>query len=269
MAKRVQSPSSINTYKQCPRKYFYQYIIKLPTRGNIHCVRGNIVHEALENFFGLDIDKIDHAQYKKELSSHLKSMMDHAWRKSGAKLKTVGLLDEQLVFYYDESVQMLANWLNHFILAVDKSMKNGKSFKIAFEENKPHEMEEQYIDKDLMVRGYIDVVQKDGQDIILMDYKTSKKAEITEEYKLQLAIYALLYHRKHGIYPKKAGLWFLKHKPIFVDVDEKLTKFAESEIELIHLATESDRIAEYPKQQSGLCKYSTGQCDFYDVCSRN
>ena len=35
MPKRVQSPSSISTYKQCPRKYFYQYVLKLPTQGNI------------------------------------------------------------------------------------------------------------------------------------------------------------------------------------------------------------------------------------------
>jgi ATP-dependent helicase/DNAse subunit B len=53
MPKRVQSPSSINTYNQCPRKYYYQYILKLPTRPSIHLVRGNIAHSVLEDFFSI------------------------------------------------------------------------------------------------------------------------------------------------------------------------------------------------------------------------
>ncbi|MBW2967954.1 PD-(D/E)XK nuclease family protein [Candidatus Woesearchaeota archaeon] len=269
MAKRVQSPSSINTYRQCPRKYFYQYVIKLPTRENIHCVRGNVVHEALEHFFTLEPGTVDPMAWKKDLSCHLKKMFDSAWRRAGKRLKTVGLLDDQLEFYYEESVQMLANWLTHFFGDLEKELKTGKGFVEAFKKLAPHAMEKQYKDQELMVRGFIDVVHKDGDDIILVDYKTSKKAEVTEEYRLQLGIYALLYEREHGHYPSRLGIWFLKHKPIYINVDPKLIKFAESEIELIHFATESERIADYPKKESGLCKWSTGQCDFFDVCRKN
>ena len=49
----MQSPSSINTYKQCPRKHFYQYILNLPTKPSIYLIRGSIVHEVLEKFFDI------------------------------------------------------------------------------------------------------------------------------------------------------------------------------------------------------------------------
>ena len=49
--KKVQSPSSIKTYKQCPRKYYYSYILGLEQPPNVHTVRGNIAHSVLEHFF--------------------------------------------------------------------------------------------------------------------------------------------------------------------------------------------------------------------------
>ena len=45
---RVQSPSSIITYRQCPRKYYYHYIENLPTKPSIHTIRGKIVHSVLQ-----------------------------------------------------------------------------------------------------------------------------------------------------------------------------------------------------------------------------
>ena len=64
MAKRVESPSSINTFKQCKRKYYYQYIEKLPTLPNIHQVRGNIAHSVLEDFFDTEISEFTTENYK-------------------------------------------------------------------------------------------------------------------------------------------------------------------------------------------------------------
>ncbi|GAI33762.1 unnamed protein product [marine sediment metagenome] len=61
-------------------------------------------------------------------------------------------------------------------------------------------------------------------------------------------------------------LYFLKHGARFVDVDERLIELAKQELEMIHKVTESDNMDDYPRQESGLCKWSSGQCDFYDVC---
>ena len=57
--KRVQSPSSINTYFQCPRKYYYIYNMKLKTSPSIHLVRGLVAHKVLENFFTIQPEAIE------------------------------------------------------------------------------------------------------------------------------------------------------------------------------------------------------------------
>jgi hypothetical protein len=83
-----------------------------------------------------------------------------------------------------------------------------------------------------------------------------------------LAIYALLHQELKGELPHKVGIYFLKDKPKVIKVDTQLLEFAKREIELIHQKTESDDVCDYPKKQSGLCKYSTGQCEFFDVCQK-
>ena len=55
---RIQSPSSINTHKQCPRKYWYSYVARLPSKPSIHLVRGTIVHAVLEKFFDTDVTNV-------------------------------------------------------------------------------------------------------------------------------------------------------------------------------------------------------------------
>ncbi|MBN1544700.1 PD-(D/E)XK nuclease family protein [Candidatus Woesearchaeota archaeon] len=269
MPKRVQSPSSINTYKQCPRRYFYQYIIKYPTKENIHTVRGNIVHEALEKFFSVDINTINEGSFKKDISFYMKNLFDACWAGASTRLHRLGIDDERISFYYNESTQMLANWLNHLFDDLEKEMKgSGSGMHEAFRRLKPIELEKEFRDSELMVRGFIDAIHKDGDDIILFDYKTSKSSELKDEYMLQLGIYAMLYERQHGKYPSKVGLWFLKDRPVTIKVTPKLIKDALFEVEQIHLATESVKIGDYPKKESGLCKWSTGQCDFFDICMR-
>jgi CRISPR/Cas system-associated exonuclease Cas4 (RecB family) len=44
------SASAIKTYTQCPRKYYYTYINKLPKKKWAHIELGNFVHDALETF---------------------------------------------------------------------------------------------------------------------------------------------------------------------------------------------------------------------------
>lgn len=270
MPKRVQSPSSINTYKQCPRKYFYQYIIKHPTKENIHCVRGNIVHEALEKFFSIDLDSMDQENFKQDMSFYLKNLFDACWSGASQRLHRVGLDSQQLDFYCSDSMQMLANWLNRLFDDIDREMKeNSLSLREAFSKLAPAEIEQHFHDSGLMVRGYIDAIHKDGERVTVMDYKTSKSDDMKPEYMLQLGIYAVLYEKKHGKYPNKVGIWFLKHGPKVISVTPKLIRDAEFEIEQIHYATESDRISDYPKKESGLCRWSTGQCDFYDICMKD
>ena len=50
------SYSRVDTYNQCPAKYFYSYILKEPRQFNAPAALGNIVHTVLENV--LDNEKV-------------------------------------------------------------------------------------------------------------------------------------------------------------------------------------------------------------------
>lgn len=265
MAKRVQSPSSINTYNQCPRRYFYQYILKLPTKENIYVVKGKIAHSVLEKFFDIDITHFKEEEYKKELSYYMKNLFNAFWLKNLAKFEEIGSNEKEIVSAKEEIAGMLANWLQHFFDKVDSS---GLNFHEAFKKFKPVETESRYKSEEHKVMGFIDVVEETDGEIKVMDYKTSGSFDINENYELQLAIYAILYNEKHGKLPHKLSIWFLKDKEKVIDVEESVIEKAIEKIKDIHIKTESEKIDDYPKKTSPLCKWRNGQCDFYEACFR-
>lgn len=266
MAQRTQSPSSINTYKQCPRKYYYIYIKKLKTSPSIHLVRGTIAHTVLEDFFDLDVEKLPDHEYVFLLMGLLNDFLKREWKKAEKELNQLNLKESEQLFYYDETQKMLASWLNVFLKKLQKEMKdNNLTFKEAFKKWIPNREEKYQSDKH-KVMGYIDAIHHIDDDIIVMDYKTSKRDHISPEYKLQLGIYALMYYEKHGKYPTKAAINFLRHGERYIDVDEDLIKKAILECELIQINTLSEDINDFPQKTSPLCKWHSGQCDFYELC---
>ena len=261
---RVQSPSSILTYKQCPRKYYYSYIKKIPAKTNIHLLRGNAVHSAIENFFDVDIDDLE-TNSSTFLQNRLLALFRKEWKKIGSKIQKLELSDEQIRFYFEESEEMLSNWFKRFYKKLQALIEKGSEFSQAFKTLTPLR-EQEYISTKHSVRGFIDAILQDNGKTILIDYKTSKNPILTDAYRLQLAIYALLYNHKHGLMPDFVGIDFLKAGEQFIPVEQELVKEAEFEIEQIHASTDGKEKEDYPQNITPLCKWKTGQCDFYDHC---
>jgi CRISPR/Cas system-associated exonuclease Cas4 (RecB family) len=262
MGKRVQSPSSIKTYKQCPRKYYYNYIEKRPQIPNIHQVRGNIAHSVLENFFDINTTQIDLGDYRQKLKLVVQEGLVKEWHNYKGKLEEVGLEKQQELQYFEETLFMLFNWLEQFF---DKVDEEEGSFTQRFRKLTP-ERELEYRSEKLMVRGFIDAIENRNGTIRVMDYKTNKSFKI-RDHTLQLAIYSLLYLEKHGEMPHQVGIYFLKDKEQVMNVDKKLVDLARKEVSAIHLLTKTDHVDDYPRRVTPLCKWSTGQCEHYDVCN--
>jgi putative RecB family exonuclease len=266
---RIQSSSSINSFRQCPRKYFYQYIMELPGKPSIHLLRGKIAHTVLEDFFKINIDSISDDNYDFELKIVMHEILSRKWEHSEEDLGNIGLSSEEVSYYLQETKEMLQFWLLDFLERLNLELKKTKSLQIAFKKLIP-KTEEHFLSERLGVQGYIDAIHIDENgDVKIIDYKTSKRDHINDEYRLQLAIYSILYHEKYGLYPKKVGLFFFKHGERLIDVDENLLEFARREVEKIHLSTKSKDIQDYPKIKSGLCRWSTGQCDFFLHCCKD
>ncbi len=267
MAKRVESPSSINTFKQCKRKYYYQYVEKLPTSSSIHLVRGNIAHSVLEDFYDIDLNKINEDNYETKFQGIVQQLLLHHWNKEKSRLDSLELSKDQLCFYFEETMMMLMNWTNQFIQEFNKNFKNKNiSLQETFACLTPVR-EQEYRSDNYSVRGFIDAIHHIDDQIHIVDYKTNARFDIKDSIKLQLAIYSLLYFEKHGKTPSKLGIYFLRHKLKLIDFDEELIDLAKREIELIHAHTSlTEEKSDYKRNISPLCKWSSGQCDFYEVC---
>jgi len=266
---RIQSSSSINTYRQCPRKYYYNYVLELGAKPSIHLIRGKIAHTVLEDFFKININSISEANHDFELKIILHESLDKHWSKSEEELGKLDLSEEQIGFYLQETKDMVQFWLLDFLERLKLEMKE-LGLAEAFKKLTPIS-EEHFVSEKIGVQGYIDAIHKDEEsgEIKIIDYKTSKRDKISDDYRLQLAIYALLFHEKYDKYPNQVGLFFLKHGERMLDVDEELLEYARKEVEKVHLATKSTDVGDYPKKTSFLCKWSTGQCDFYDHCCKD
>ncbi|MFP4524719.1 MAG: RecB family exonuclease [Candidatus Woesearchaeota archaeon] len=262
--RRVESPSSINMYKQCPRKYYYRYVERLPTGTSIHLIRGNVAHKVLEDFYDLALEE-DRTRNFRFLHLRLLKLFTVQWKRSKDELEGLGMDDQELQGYFDETVMMLQNWFNRFKKRMQARMANGEEFHEAFRNLTP-KREAEYRSEEFMVRGYIDYIHEVDGNTLVMDYKTSKRDHISDEYKLQLAIYALLYEEKHGVKPDYVGIDFLKSIEKMLPVDDELLQHARFELEQIHASTGSDHLEDYPMRPSPLCKWRTGQCDYYDLC---
>lgn len=259
MAKRVQSPSSINLYKSCPRKYYYIYVKGFQLLPSIHLVRGNIAHSVLEHFYNIDTKDITKENFRQKLQAEMPGLLVKYWTGAKKELEELDLAQSQIQFFFEETLMMLFNWLNHFC---DRVEKHKGDFQTAFKALTPVR-EKQYTSEAHAVRGFIDAIELAEEGVRIVDYKTSKEPVITPEYRLQLAIYALMYQETHGHAPKEVGIFFLKDRPQFINVDQDLIEMAKREIVLVHKGTETDNIVDYAKaHDTKWCKW----CEFAELC---
>ena len=254
MAQRIQSPSSINCYKMCPQCYYYRYVMNLQLPLSIYMVRGKIVHAALEDFFKISIEEVTNGHHEFELNVVLQSMLKQKWEESKEELASLGLSEEKLSFFYDESVSMVNNWFENFMAKL--TIRTEKTnLKEAFEVLKP-ETEAYFKSEEHKLQGYIDAIHNVDGKISIIDYKASRRDDFTDEYKLQLAIYAMFYEEKYGVLPDYVGIDFLKHKTKYLKVDREMVEMAKREAKSIQEKTISENIEDYPRSNHPYCDCS-------------
>ena len=237
-------------------------------------IRGKLTHSILEDFFDVNVEHLTKDNFMFDSRVVLTELFKKHWEANRNEMETLKLTPAELKFYKDETFYMVMTWHKRFVHEVAEQMKT-KNFKEAFNYHTPIR-EEEYRSETKGVRGFIDAIYEfekevNGEiikDIQVIDYKTSKRAKMSPDYKLQLAIYAMLYEEKHGFLPTKVGIDFLKFDEphLCLDVDRKLVEFAQKEVAMIHEKTVSKEKLDYPRRITALCRWHSGQCDFYDLC---
>ncbi|MBI4139764.1 PD-(D/E)XK nuclease family protein [Candidatus Woesearchaeota archaeon] len=259
LGRRTESPSSVKTFKQCPRKYYYNYIEELPTRPSIHLVRGKMVHSVLENFYDQNTEDLSWETMEPQLLMTAQQLLIKEWKNNNIELARLRLTEEETVQYFEETLHMIVNWTIQKSHELQKYKDSGTVQEV-FKTFTPRR-EQEYKSEKHGVRGFIDMIEETPQGVKIMDYKTNKSQDI-EDHRLQLAIYALLYKEKHGKLPDKTGIYFLRGTPEHLEVNEELVQYAIRNLKEIHSKTKSNNYTDYPKQLSKLCNY----CDYNEMC---
>lgn len=236
--KRWLSPSSINTYMRCPRKFYLRYVRKLKSKPNIHLLRGSAVHKALERFFREGYAGERYAYYD-DTRQALLNLFDDEWRDRNDTLQGLGLEDQDLKFYYSDSQKMLINWLHDYLKG--EIAEEGSS-----------ELEKKIFSKKLRTMCVIDRAVQERPAII--DYKTCKSAELTDEYKRQMGVCSILYEELTGKNPE-AFIHYLRFTDGLkkVPIDDDYKEYIKRLIIDVHHNTLSEDEKDYPCKCGGWC----------------
>ena len=226
-------------YRRCPRKYYLRYILRLKQRPSIYLIRGSAVHEAIAGFHKLKVEISGHPERTR---ATLLSLFNDAWLRHDDELQQLGLGDETTKRYYQESWEMLTGWLK----------RNARRVRSP----PPQTLAEvKLFSKTYYVMGIIDAIRRYNNMVMITDYKTSRKDDITPDIKVQMAIYALLYLENFRVLPDVVAIDFLKTG---IERRFKATRrFIDYALELvtdIHRRTYTTDQRDYPCRCGGWCE---------------
>ncbi|MCL5795350.1 MAG: ATP-dependent helicase, partial [Patescibacteria group bacterium] len=169
------SPSAIETFQTCPKKFEFGYVFKIKTPPNQSLSFGDSIHNSLRDCYNLmrNQQKISHIQIKK--------IYQNNWQNLG---------------YFSKKEEQKAYQLGY--QSIIKIVNSDKIIPLAVE--KKFDLK---IDDLARISGRIDKINQSSNNVEIIDYKTGDgrkktKSELTKN--LPLAIYALYIHQQEKIY---------------------------------------------------------------------
>jgi len=232
------SASSVKTYDQCPRKYYYTYIEKAPRKQWTHFDLGNLCHKTLEIF---------HQVYMQEGTKKKRSLaklMGHSFKVARRDFPNMG--DDLL----SEGKALLMDYLEY---VRSNGMPKVKGVETAFDF---------MIRDDVRIRGFLDRLDlmKDGRYHIV-DYKTTKNEKYLDKF--QLSVYGLWLKEKYPeIETFKGSYVLLRHGAKLKEYEFNLEDIDKTKKELLSYADSIRNEDAWTPVPTILCRW----CDFNNIC---
>lgn len=187
MIKFNLSASSLNLYRESQLIFYYNYIVKESPdtiTNKVYGDAGNVVHELLETYI-----ENPNLIYDDEMCFTEKWNSKNLDSEKGFTNKPINTTP----------------YLNAFKLGVMKLKNIYNKGKL----NPESEIILPFRDN-INLKGYIDLVVKTQDEVILVDWKTSSSIDDGDSFKTQGLMYFTLYYLKHSILPKKIVFEYLK-----------------------------------------------------------
>lgn len=243
------SPSRTNDFKNCPLKFRFRVIDKLPEPPSVEALRGTIVHSVLENLF--DDPAVERTPERAQ------ELLEPAWEAHLSKAPEATELFE--------SQREMEQWLGSArpLIANYFKLENPSFLEPDARENFVNSV----LPSGLAIRGIIDRVDRapNGQ-IRLVDYKTGKSPSprFQDEAIFQMRFYATALYYSDGTLPARTQLIYLR--------DGRVLTYDPHPQDIDALAMEVDSIwsgirgridaEDFEPKKGPLCNW----CHFQDIC---
>ncbi len=277
MAETVRlSPSAIATFSQCPRKFYYSFVEKLPTKPTVHLVRGRILHKVLEDFFGaVSIAHVKQEQHWKETWEDFRKLMFELLEKEWAQIGSPKYPDcfeseGQKAEFKEETEEFLDFYCAKLAYALHNKLKTENKESQWFQSN----IQRHFYPKDreykleLEDENFVGIIDKTmslyGKGMAIVDYKTSKSElphSISERDLKQCKAYAFLWNAKFQEIPKFVSIFYLRDgESVYYPISQRDLDEIEADVKNIR-AREKEK-PKFELKPQHLCKY----CDFFSKC---
>lgn len=183
------SKSKVLLYSQCPRKFQFRHILKIPEPMHPAARIGIDVHDICDKFF----DKID--LNTKNAEEHFVQV-----------IKQMTPIDacEKMILY-------LTNFCNYEIKRFNE-MEDKTNYIPKFREV-------EFNMKEHNIKGFVDRIDKTPEGYVLLDYKTGVPKNM-REHMYELSLYAKGVEEEKGIKIAKIGVLKLKNKNKILDLSD-------------------------------------------------
>lgn len=243
-ASLILSASRKKTYEQCPRRYYYQYIERLPRQEWDHFTLGTLVHGVLERF---------HIVFKEcSQKLNLKKLMKESFLAQRKEMESNQIISSQILL---DARDILSNYLNKI-----ERDGLGSKYIIATEDEFTLPLNE-----DFALSGVVDRLDMDDDGILhIKDYKTNKDHKYMEPTQLQ--IYGLYLEQKYPGTDRFRGSYImLKMDSMLLSYDFNMEDVKKEKSSLIKCAEKIMEEERWITRPSKLCDF----CDFKQVCLNN
>ena len=257
---RLLSPSQINTFLGCPRKWYYRYILKIPEKDTFALSRGKAVHSVLEHFFDykpagkMSMDDLEHTLYRRS-----RMLLEESWKEE----RIFNNFPEEKI---KDTQEIVDRFVTRTIWKVKEKQKKVGDLVKAWNYIKPSRREQHIHDKELGVQGFIDAVIEKNGNIILVDYKTSSvfRHPHSDDYFRQLMLYALMYERETGILPEAVSIDYLIYGEMFsIPVRRELVDEMYTVLKDVRAGMTSKKMDDYPQdEKQKFCRW----CTYEPIC---
>ncbi|MFC3962694.1 RecB family exonuclease [Nocardia jiangsuensis] len=242
------SPSRAADFKQCPLKYRFRAVDRLPEAPSRQAVRGTVVHAVLERLFELPAAQ--------RVPDAVGALLPAAWERVRTERPEAGALisDADFPAFAEEVAALLAGYYR----LEDPTAFDPESCELRLEAESAD---------GVPLRGFVDRIDA-GPDgaLRVVDYKTGKAPGVTQETRalFQLKFYALMMFRTRGIVPAELRLIYLADEQVLTYTPDaaELERFERTLAALWRAVAEAVRTGDFRPSTGWLCAY----CDFKPLC---